>query len=80
MSDHDFCQVLLSLTMEEVRKHTTVAERKAAWTYKFETLGASVEFHGPDSFYWHGDGCCLWSARIDGWNAWMKSKGFEGEL
>jgi|19_taG_2_1085344.scaffolds.fasta_scaffold01880_5 hypothetical protein len=76
MSEHDFCRNLYGHTMADVRKATTAEQRKKSWGYKFS---GSVEFHGPDDYYWHGGGCCLWSAKEQGWYAWMESKGMYNE-
>lgn len=76
MSEHDFCRHLLGLVMEDVRDHTTVEQRKAAWAWKDGT--GNVEFHGPGDFYWHGEECCLWAARSNGWSAWLAKNGVDG--
>lgn len=76
MSEHDFCRSLLTTTMQDVNPHTTVEQRKKSWGYVFDSLG-SGEFHGPDDFYWHGNACCLWSARSNGWDAWLTEKGLQ---
>jgi len=68
MSDHDFCRELLTATMILVREHTTVEQRRDAWAIKVINQN---EFHGPDGFYHHSRSCCLWCARVDGWNAWL---------
>lgn len=77
MSDHDFCRSILRETMVGVRQVTTVAERKAAWAWRSDLLSRSGEFHGPDDFYWHGNSCCLWHAKSQGWTVWLQSKGLE---
>ncbi len=76
MSDHDFCRTHLRLTMEDVRKVTTAEQRKVAWGYHYRGT-QNVEFHGPDQFYWNGRGCCKWSARAKGWNAWLQHRNEE---
>ena len=68
--EHAFCRHLLRETMSDVRKHTTAAERKASWGYRYD-YGDDVEFHGPGDYYWHGSGCCVWIARAYGWSAWL---------
>lgn len=75
--NHGFCRRLLTIVMEDVREHTTVEQRKAAWAYNYHD--GNVEFHGPEDFYWYGSGCCNWHARAEGWQAWMREKGFEEE-
>ncbi len=73
MSAHAFCRVLLREVMLDVRPLTTVTERKDAWAYCYDDLG-DVEFHGPSEFYWSGEGCCKWSARSQGWEAWLEKQ------
>lgn len=71
MTTHTFCRVLLCSVMLDVRPLTTVEERKAAWAYLYLEMGDTAEFHGPNEFYWHGDACCKWAARVSGWEAWL---------
>lgn len=73
MSSHDFCRILLSETLKDVKKVTTPEERKAAYAYK---NSAGYEFHGPDGFYvFLGNKAdCLSSAKANGWDKWMESK------
>lgn len=75
MSDHRFCLTLKTCLMVEVRDHTTVAERKAAWTWMSSCFKNSGDFHGPNKFYWHGQGCCKWMLAYYGWSAWLKAEG-----
>jgi hypothetical protein len=64
VSDHTFCRTaVLRFTMIDVRKRTTVAERKAAWAYRSGLIDDQAEFHGPGDFYWHGRAHCLYEAR-----------------
>ena len=78
MSDnHAFCRALLREVMKDVCKHTTPEQRKASWAWRYDD-GDTIEFHGPDRFYWHGRGCCKWNARADGWTAWMEQQDIEG--
>lgn len=70
MNTHDFCRMLLTDTMETVRRFTTAQERKDAWAHKSST--GTMEFHGPNDFYWHGQGCCLWFAKNEGWKAYLR--------
>jgi hypothetical protein len=70
-----FCRSLLTVTMDTVKAIVEPEDIKAAWTWKSDRAGANnkhVEFHGPDGFYWSGRGCCLWSARTAGWNAYLQ--------
>jgi hypothetical protein len=78
VSDHTFCRTVLRFTMIDVRKRTTVAERKAAWAYRSGLIDDQAEFHGPGDFYWHGRAHCLYEARAKGWAAWLQEKGFDG--
>lgn len=76
-SEHDFCRILLSEVMDDVRPLTTVAERKDSWTYLYKELDDG-EFHGPAEFYWSGQACCKWHARAQGWEAWLESRAGQG--
>lgn len=73
-----FSRSLLSLIMKDVRKVTTPAERKEAWTYHFNR--DHWEFHGPKDFYWNGAAGDGWHARYCGWEAWMKKHHPEMEV
>ena len=75
MTQHDFCRVLLRLVMEDVRKHTTVRQRRRAWAHRVGLGRDGYEFHGPDNFYWHGRADCLWHARVNGWTRWLEIQG-----
>ncbi len=68
-----FSRTFLSMTMEDVKKHTTVAERKAAWVYGFGRQ--SWEFHGPNDYYWNGRADNAYDARAKGWAAWLIDRG-----
>lgn len=68
-----FCRALLSTVMEDVRKYTTVEERKEAWTYHFDLRKGAWEFHGPNGFYWYGDADNAYHARYQGWCAYLAS-------
>jgi hypothetical protein len=71
-----FCRTMLSLVMEDVKEHTTAAERKGVWTYR--CMKDHWEFHGPDEFYWHGSADGGYDARAKGWAAYLRHKGVEG--
>ena len=64
-----FSRLMLSSVMEDVRKATTAEQRKSVWTYHFGS--GHWEFHGPDSFYWHGEADSAYDARAKGWSAWL---------
>ena len=66
--DVAFCRKLLALTMQDIRKVTTAAERKGAWVYGYGS--DNWEFHGPDGFYWWGYAANAYDARSKGWSAW----------
>lgn len=71
-----FSRTLLANVMEDIRKVTSPAERKAAWVYHFG--GDSWEFHGPEGangrpFYWYGRADNAYDARAKGWEAWWTS-------
>jgi len=72
---HDFCRTLHTLRMADVREHTTAAQRKATWAYKF-TVGQgrrpTFEWNGPDGYRWEGTADCLWDAKFKGWGSWME--------
>lgn len=63
-----FCRVLLRNVMDDIKKVTSPAERKAAWVYHF--FAQDWEFHGPDGFYWHGHADNAYHAKAQGWSAW----------
>jgi len=48
-----FCRKLLNNVMEDIRKLTTIEERKTAYTHHFGS--GDWEFYGPNNFYWHGE-------------------------
>lgn len=56
--------------MDDIKKVTSPAERKAAWVYHFGRQ--DWEFHGPDEFYWHGHADNAYDARAKGWQAWWE--------
>ena len=58
--------------MKDVRKHTTVEERKRAYVMEVSLGHKSYAFYGPEDFYWYGQACCAWHARFNGWHAWMR--------
>jgi hypothetical protein len=63
--------------MEEVKKHVSKGDIKDSYAWASSVISRIVEFHGPDDFYWHGQACCLWHAKAQGWEAYLKSKGLE---
>lgn len=73
---HTFCRRLLATVMEDVREAIPSSEIEKAWGYKCSWPN-SVEFHGPDGFYWHGQGCCVWHAKAQGWQAYLDHIGWE---
>jgi len=75
---HDFCRTLHTLTMADVREHTTAAQRKATWAYKFTGKRPTFEWHGPNGYLWTGQADCLWDAKAKGWSRWLEKSGVEG--
>lgn len=69
MSEHIFCRMLLKTTRDSL----TAKQRKeltGSWAYNYGD--GTVEFQNPrDGFYWHGSGCCKYSAKSDGISAWL---------
>ena len=73
MADHAFCRCLLKGVMEDVRKAVPAEAIKKAWGYRLKMFSKDhMEFHGPDGFYWHGQGCCVWYAKAQGWQAYLR--------
>lgn len=68
-----FCRSMLALVMADVKPLTTPAERKDAWVYR--CMRNHWEFHGPDSFYWHGSADNAYDARQKGWSRWFEIVG-----
>jgi hypothetical protein len=65
-----FCRRLLSElqaepTFRASRKHLF----KDGWVWTGDRR--HWEFHGPDSFYWHGRAENAYDARYKGWSAWI---------
>ena len=75
---HDFCRTLHTLTMADVREHTTAAQRKATWAYKCPGKRPAFEWHGPNGYLWTGQADCLWDAKTRGWSRWLEKVGVEG--
>jgi hypothetical protein len=72
----DFCRAYLKNMMEEVRKHISSKDIKAAWVWK-DSNGRCWEFHGPDGFYWYGSASNAYEARANGWSAYLRKLGIE---
>lgn len=73
--DHNFCRYFLSLVMKDVRKHVSKEDIKKSWGWKFQK--GQYEFHGPEQFYWNGKACCMWHAKTNGWESYLRHKGIE---
>lgn len=72
--NHRLVSLSLQETHAEVKRRFPEINLKSAryWTYK---LGRDQwEFHGPNSFYWHGRAFSGWEARQKGWEAWLRTK------
>jgi hypothetical protein len=81
MSDHNFCRKMLTLTMQDVRKHYSPEQIKKASVHVSRGLGPNPngEFYGPNQEYIHiGSCCCAWDARAKGWSRQMKQDGHNG--
>jgi hypothetical protein len=76
---HDFCRLLLSEVMKDVRKYVPKVDysSRKVWGYKYEGTD-SLEFHGPHNFFWTGSGCCVYQARIQGWDSYLRHIKAEG--
>jgi len=75
---HTFCRLLLKDVMEDVRQHVSKENIKASWAWRSSSFRNTLEFHGPDGFCWNGQGCCLWHAKVQGWEAYLRKIGVEG--
>ena len=64
--DTEFSRALLSLGVADLHKHFPhIRVMKDGWVWK---AGRDHwEFHGPDSFYWHGSAGNAYEARYKGW-------------
>jgi hypothetical protein len=82
--DHRFCRLLLKEVMAEVRQRVTPDTVNHSWGYKYQGE-RTCEFHinrcdeVPNSFYWHGQGCCVWAAKAEGWQKFLKQLDKEKE-
>jgi len=79
MNNHKSCRTLLKDVMKDVRKAVPAEQIKAAWGNRSKTkmfFKNHVEFHGPNDFYWHDLGCCVWRAKAHGWRAYLRRIGF----
>jgi len=74
ITEHTYCRLLLKEMMKEVKKHVSKEEIKEAYAWKTSAFIAPG-FHGPNGFYWHGQACCLWYAKVQGWTAYLKKIG-----
>ena len=72
---HAYCRRLLAQVMPQVRELVPPEQVEAAWAWR--SGRRQVEFHGPGGFFWHGQGCCRWYARAEGWQAYLRSVGDE---
>lgn len=72
---HDYCREYLKEIMALVRKHFNRETIKNGWAYNYGD--GQVEFQInkcseiPEGFYWNGRGCCLWSAKAEGWEKYL---------
>ena len=70
--NHTFCRLLLKEVMKTVRKHISKKDIEKSYAWKGSIFVRSMEFHGPNDFYWHGQACCLWHAKAQGWEAYLR--------
>ena len=63
------CYMLYNETMEDVRATITKDEVKQGRAWRDGRK--YVEFHGPDGFFWSGQGCCVYMAKTAGWRAYL---------
>ena len=69
-----FCRSLLSQVVKELReKHPRIRAMKDAWVWH-TGFKSHWEFHGPDSYYWHGTADNAYEARFKGWMAWIEKQ------
>lgn len=64
-----FCRRLHTEGMKTVRKHVSSIDIKAAWAFK--SISGTMEFHGPNKFYWHNQSCCKWYMKYKGWMKYL---------
>lgn len=74
----EFCRRLLSLTHQRVKAaFPSINLRTDAWVW---CAGRDHwEFHGPETYYWHGKASNAYEARSKGWSAWLESKGISDD-
>ena len=75
ITEHTFCRLLLKEVMKYVRKYVSKEDIKRAYPWKPSSFNGTFEFHGPDAFYWSGQSCCLWHAKVQGWTSYLKKIG-----
>ena len=72
-----FCRAVYNKVMQDVRKHVPAHLVKEAWGYNYGD--GHVEFQIPSvKYYWHGQGCCLYQAKYEGWCAYLRKQGVVG--
>jgi len=76
-SKHAFCRNMLADVMPDVRAVVPSAAIQRAWGWRSGLMPGHGEFQGPDDFYWHGQCCCVWHAKAEGWAAYLKHIGYE---
>jgi hypothetical protein len=83
-SKHSFCRNMLAGVMPDVRDAVPSTAIQKAWGWRSTTVPGHGEFQGPDGFYWHGQCCCVWHAKAEGWAAYLEHIGYlrpvQGEL
>lgn len=69
--DRTFVRLMLQKVHADVKLNFPEINLKSARYYVMKTGKATWEFHGPNSYYWHGRAICAYEARYKGWMAWM---------
>lgn len=72
-----FGRNLLKEVMDDVRKHTTVLQRKSVWTYNFGSGNWEAQSTGKNAVtpnYWSGRASNAYEARANFWMQWLEKK------
>jgi len=84
MGSHAYCRTLLKLVMEDVKKNVAPEIIREAWALRYRGVSrlsgrqmAALQIPSVD-FYWYGQGCCTWYAKVKGWTEYLAKLGVEG--
>jgi len=72
-----FAKELLKETMKDVRKYTTVEQRKSVWTYNYHDGCWEVQSTGEHAVSpnrWYGRAANAYEARAKFWSQWLEVK------